>query len=147
MRLIRLILLLPLIVAGYARADEFADKLNLDSFKTLVVQHEQTLKTVDSFARQMMTTITGKRTLDGQSSVYTVLDMTFRPETYRDRNIIKIKNVPLRNDFRLLDSISEDEKDRIVKEGTISLSFWMDPKVQQLMAQQQATAVFTSQAI
>src|SRR6202000_3489100 len=53
----------------------------------------------------------------------------------------------LRNCFGLLDSSSDAEKDRIVKEGTISLNFWLDPKVQQLMGQQQQTAVFKANAI
>jgi cytochrome c-type biogenesis protein CcsB len=149
MRFPKLLFLLPLLAlfAVPALGDDFANKLHLDALNTLSLQHEQTVKTFDSFARQMMTTITGHRTIDGEPSAYTILDMTFRPEAYSARNIIKIKNTPLRNDFRLLDSIDDAEKDRIVKEGTISLKFWLDPKVRELMSEQQQTAVFKAQAI
>jgi cytochrome c-type biogenesis protein CcsB len=76
-----------------------------------------------------------------------VLDMSFRPEAYRDRNLIKIRNVPLREDFRLLDSISDSEKERIVHDGLISLTLWQSEPVQQLMRQLDAQAVKKHEAI
>src|SRR4051794_17031259 len=98
--------------APLARAGDFASSVDLSPLTTLSVQDQQTLKTLDSYARQTLSTITGRSTLDGKSSLFTVLDMSFRPEAYRDRNIIKILNVPLREDFRLLESISDAEKER-----------------------------------
>ncbi|MCS7034634.1 MAG: cytochrome c biogenesis protein CcsA [Phycisphaerae bacterium] len=133
----------------------FADQVDLAPLQTLSVQHRQTLKTMDSWARQTLNEITGRSRLknsgdpelDGHPALFTVLDMCFRPEKYVDRNIIRIRNVPLRQDFALLDNISVQEKDRILREGTISLRFWNTPQVRDLMIRQQATAAFKAQAV
>lgn len=133
----------------------FADDVKLDSFRTISVQHRQTLKTVDSWSRQMLYDITGRTTLknsgkpelDGRSPLFTVLDIIFQPEKYAELNIIRIKNVPLRQDFALLEGISTAEKDRILREGTISLKFWNNPDVQALMVRLQSTATFKMAAI
>src|SRR3954471_15886858 len=85
--------------ASLARAAD----IDLSPLATIAVQDQQTLKTLDSYARQTLSTITGRSTLDGKSSLFTILDISFRPEAYRDRNLIKIRSVPLREDFRLLD--------------------------------------------
>jgi cytochrome c-type biogenesis protein CcsB len=130
-----------------AAADPFADQVDIKSLETLSVQHRQTLKTLDSYARQTVSTITGKSKLDGMPPLYTVLDIAYRPEQYLERNIIKIKHVPLRMDLRVLDFIDEAEKDRIVKQGTISLKFFMDPRVRQLLVDLSAGAVHKASAV
>src|SRR5688572_25824512 len=118
-------ILFPLAAVPFASAaDDFASKVDLRPLETLTVQHQQTLKTLDSWARQTITTITGKSKLKGAPPLYTALDMTFRPESYRTMNIIKARHVPLRMDFRQVDFISDAEKDRILKEGTMSLELW-----------------------
>lgn len=125
----------------------FIARLNVDALKPVTIQHNQTLKTLDSFARQTLTTITGRKSYQGQPAVYTVLDMTFRPEIYRDVNIIKIRNAVLRQDLMQLKSLSDEERTRIGKEGTISLRFWFSDEVQHLMSDLQSQAVFKAQAI
>src|SRR5688500_20268183 len=120
-----------LIFSTGARANPnsaFAEKLDLKPLETVAVQHAQTVKTLDTFSRQMLTSITGRGRLDGRSPLFTIFDISFRPEAYRDRNLIKIKHVPLRQDFRLLENIDAAEKDRIVREGRISLTFWQSPE-------------------
>ncbi len=130
-----------------AESSNFADGLNLEPLETLSVQHRQTLKTLDSYARQTLSEITGKQSLDGHPAVFAVLDICARPEAYVGRNLIKIKNAPLRRDFRLLESIDDAEKDRILKEGTISIEFWNRPDVRQMLVQQSSTAAFKNNAI
>jgi hypothetical protein len=125
----------------------FIAKLKIDTLKPISVQHNQTLKTLDSYSRQTLTTITGKKSYNGQPAVYTVLDMTFRPERYREVNIIKIRNAVLRQDLMQLKSIDDNEKKRIGKDGTISLRFWFSDEVQHLMSNLQSQAVFKAQAI
>jgi cytochrome c-type biogenesis protein CcsB len=136
-----------LIAPVFARADDFSEKVDLSAFHKITVQDRQTLKTFDTFARQTIDAITGHSSLDGQDPVYTVLDMACRPQLYESRNIIKIKNVPLREDFQRLKSLDMAERDRILKEGTISLKFWSSPEVVELMTQLQSTAVFKAKAI
>lgn len=146
MRYLFAIILLAVFVSP-SFAEDLVGKVNLDAFRKITIQDRQTLKTFDTFARQSLNTITGKSKLDGQDPVYTVLDIACRPEQYEARNIIKIKNVPLRQDFMRLTNLDAAERDRIIQEGTISLKFWMSPEVAQLMTQLQSTAVFKSKAI
>ncbi len=51
----------------------------------MAVQHNQTMKTLDTFARQAIWQITGHEKLDGHESVYTLLDMSFHPDEYVTR--------------------------------------------------------------
>ncbi|HEY1923124.1 MAG TPA: cytochrome c biogenesis protein CcsA [Tepidisphaeraceae bacterium] len=135
-----------LIVSG-ARADSFAEQIDLSPLRTMAVQHNQTMKTLDTFAREAIWQITGHEKLDGQESVYTLLDMSFHPDEFVSRNIVKIINVPLREEFQNLDSIDDAEKQRIIKEGTVSLAFLERPEVQNLLVKVQSSSVSKSKAI
>lgn len=140
------ILMVPLLSA-MARADDFEEQVDLSPLATAAVQDNQTMKTLDTFARERIWQITGHEKLDGHSSIYTLLDMSFHPDQYVTRNIIKIINVPLREEFENLQSIDDAEKHRIVKEGTVSLAFLERPDVQSLLAQVQAASTVKSKAI
>ncbi|HRK31194.1 MAG TPA: cytochrome c biogenesis protein CcsA [Tepidisphaeraceae bacterium] len=148
------LLCLVMLTGDMARGG-LADSVRLQELRSLSAQHRQTLKTLDSWARQTLFAIAGRNTLkgsgdaalDGHDHLYTVLDMCFQPEKYIDRTIIKIKSVPLRQDFMLLESIDQKEKTRILEEGTISMRFWMSQDVQRLLERQQATAAFKLKAI
>ena len=113
LRVILAMLVVMFVGARALAADGFLDQVDLEPLKMLSVQDNSTLKTLDSFARQRLSAIAGKSSLDGQGSLAVVLDMTFRPEAYRDRNVIKIKNVPLRQDFGDFGGIDAAEKNRI----------------------------------
>src|ERR1700722_12233191 len=134
-------------LATSVRADDFAKQVDLSPLATAAVQDNQTMKTLDTFARQAIWQITGHEKLDDHDSVYPLLDMSFHPDEYVTRNIVKIANVPLREEFENLQSIDETEKKRIVKEGTVSLAFLERPEVQSLLAQGQASSVNKSKAI
>lgn len=134
-------------MAGTARAADFASALNLKPLETVAIQHNMNVKTMETFARQTLYDITGHSEIEGESSLYTLLDMAFRPEKYQDANLIHIRNVPLREDMHDLTAISSSEKQRILQEGTISLAFWNSPDVQHFMSQEQAQAVFKSRAV
>jgi cytochrome c-type biogenesis protein CcsB len=145
-----LISLLTLAVASTALADpadNWSDQIDLSPLRTLTVQHDDTLKTLDTFARQTVAQITGHSTYDGHDSLFTLLDMSFRPERWVHRNVIKITNVPLRQEFQLLDSIDDDEKQRILHEGTVSLVFLEQPDVLDLLRNVQANSIAKSKAI
>jgi len=139
--------LLVLVLGVMARAGDFAEDVDLSPLGTMAVQHDQTMKTLDTFARQSVWQITGRETLDGHSSVYTLMDMSIHPDEYVTRNIIKIVFLPLREEFENLDSIDDAEKQRIVKQGTVSLALLDRPEVQTLLRQVQASSVSKSKAI
>lgn len=139
--------LLLLIIPAFARADDFDQRLDLSPLEMAAVQNNQTMKTLDTFAREVVWQITGHEKLDGRESLYTLLDISFHPDQYVTRNIIKIENVPLREEFENLQSIDSAEKQRIVKEGTVSMAFLERPEVQTLLQQVQASSVTKSKAI
>jgi cytochrome c-type biogenesis protein CcsB len=138
------LLFLPALARG---ADDFASRVDVAPLKSIALQHRQTIKTLDSYARQVLTTITGHGSLDGKPAVYTLLDMAARPEEYLDRNIVYIKSVPLRMDLQRLESITPAEQARILKEGTVSLRFAVKPEVRQLAEEVAASAVFKARAV
>lgn len=142
--LIGCLCLLATPLARAATPDDFAAKVDLTPLRTITVQHAQTIKTFDSFARQTLAAITGHSSLDGHDALYTILDMSIRPDAYMKRDLIKIVNVPLRKEFLRLPSISPQEQERIVHDGTVSLAFWMQDDVQQML--QELTAIDTRKA-
>ncbi|MDP9175117.1 MAG: cytochrome c biogenesis protein CcsA [Planctomycetota bacterium] len=130
-----------------AAADDLANQVDLAPLRLIAVQHNQTIKTLDSFARQTMKAITGHSSIDGHEPVFTLLDMAFRPGQYTRRNIIKISNLPLRQEFFVLGTIDDAEKQRILKEGTVSLDFMETQDVANLLQLVQSKSVAKSRAI
>ncbi|HEX8323139.1 MAG TPA: cytochrome c biogenesis protein CcsA [Tepidisphaeraceae bacterium] len=145
-KLFSVVALLLLAIGASARAD-FAADVDLSDAKLLSVQHNQTIKTFDTYARDVLFQITGKTKLEGRPAAFVVMDMMFRPDQYARRNIIYVRNKPFRVDFGELSMIDQTEKDRIVKEGTLSLDFWLKPDVQTAMAQMMARATVKADAI
>ena len=81
-------------------ADSFTDSVDVTQFEKIAIQHEQTVKTFDTFSRQVLEAITGRGTLDGRPASFTVMDLGFNPKAYADRPIIKIKSLPVRLELR-----------------------------------------------
>jgi cytochrome c-type biogenesis protein CcsB len=134
--------------AAPAAADPaFASKVDLSPVRTMTVQHAQTLKTFDSYARQTLELITGHGSFDGQDPVFTVLNMAFRPQDYASLNMIKIRNQPLRTEFRKLAFLADDEKERIVNTGMVSLELVGRPEVQNMLYAAQSSDVRKGQAV
>ena len=132
-------LFIVVLAATAVRAADFADSVDLAPLRTVAVQHRQTIKTLDSYARQMLSEITGRASLDGHDALFTVLDIVYHPDDYAKKNIIKIVNVPLRQELLRLPKLDSNEGARIVHDGTISLEFWSRDDVQQLMQDVQSS--------
>ncbi len=75
---------------------EFAQAVDLEDWGRLAVHHEGRIKSFDSFARTMMSYVTGPRLIAGQSPAFTYLDLAFRPASYLDTDVLFIKNKPTR---------------------------------------------------
>lgn len=78
------------------RRSEFARAVDLEAWGTLAVHHEGRLKSFDSFARTMMTFVTGPRRYRDQSPSFTYLDLAFRPRDYFDADVLYVKNKSMR---------------------------------------------------
>ncbi len=129
-----ILLILPVVgLALEARgADNFAGQVDLSKFEKVTVQHQMTLKTFDSFSRQVLTEITGKASLDGNTATFTVLDMMFRPEAYQEKDVVKIKHLPVRQELseELIRTkvLTPAEGEKLLKSGLISLKTWQRPE-------------------
>jgi cytochrome c-type biogenesis protein CcsB len=121
--------------ASIAQTDTgFVESLDLSPLQRASVQHSSSLKTLDTFSRQVINSIHGRSTIDGQGSLTTLLDMTYRPEEWLDREIIKIRHLPLRQDIADALDIEGDEPRRLfLKNANISLRTYHQPEVQSLL--------------
>jgi ABC-type transport system involved in cytochrome c biogenesis permease subunit len=127
--------------------DEFANRVNLAAMQRITVQHNQTLKTFDTYARDTLFVITGKTRFEGYSAAYAILDMSLRPELYANRNIIYIRNKPFREEFKQLKFLTESQQERIQKQGTVSLAFWLDERVQGAMQKLGSASMIKADAV
>ena len=133
---------------AFAKADPaFAGQLDLSSLRTMAVQHQQTVKTLDSYARQTLDLITGHSTFEGQDPVYTVLDIACRPSDYAGRDMIKVRNVPLRTAFRRLAFLTHEQQEQIVNTGMVSLELMSRDEVRGLLQNEAAADVRKSSAV
>ena len=130
-----------------ARADDWSAQLDLKPLRTLAVQNDQTIKTLDSLARQSLVTITGHSTIDGHEATFTLLDMAINPDAYVNRNLIKIVSLPLRQDFQDLQTLDYEEQQRILKEQTVSLAFLEKPETEAFLQGLQSRSVIRFNAV
>ncbi|MFT3786101.1 MAG: cytochrome c biogenesis protein CcsA [Tepidisphaeraceae bacterium] len=158
-----LLTILLLCIATFARAQttepalapasmpayvDLSGVIDVSPLRNLSVQDNQTLKTWDTFARQKLGVITGRSKYEGQEPIFTILDMAVRPEHYVDRNIIKVKSVPLRQDLAAIIAPTDPkEAERVRVQGLISLAFWKQLEHNGKLAEIQNGGVFKSQAI
>jgi cytochrome c-type biogenesis protein CcsB len=137
MKTAKLLIPLLLLVCSVARAqtadDAFAKQLDLAPLRTIAVQDQQTVKTLDTFARQTLEAITGHGSWAGQDPVFTLMDMSASPHKYDTTNMIRIENLPVREAFRQISTLSADEQERIVKTGMVSQALLATPEVQKLL--------------
>ena len=125
----------------------FAKQLDLGELRALSLQDRQTVKTWDTFARQAVAAIAGRSTFDDREPLFTLLDIAFRPNAYFDRDILFIKNIPLRLDIASMPGLTPDQAAKIKKPGFVSLAFWSKPETQAYLQKLQQDAVWKSEAI
>jgi cytochrome c-type biogenesis protein CcsB len=111
---------------------EFRRAVKLDSLRLLAVQHNDQVKILDSWARQCLSKIRNRQSIDGQDPLYTALDMAFRPEVWMNRPIIYVQAIPIRQKLASL-APSEQAGTDIVQKGLVSPSFLLAPETRQLL--------------
>ena len=121
----------PQAVQEPAAAREIAGKVDVSALDRATVQHNSTLKTFDTFSRQVINAVTGRGTLDGGAPTATLLDMCYRPWAYADRDLIKIANLPVREEVADALGLTTGEPRRLfLKNARISLLTYHRPEVQ-----------------
>jgi len=109
----------------------FRHAINMGPLETLAVQNQEEVKTLDTWARQTLQTITFYGSVNGRDPLYTALDMAYRPEAWENRNFIYIMAVPIREQLGKL--VSKKEAKRILEQGTVSPNFLAQPEVRRLL--------------
>jgi cytochrome c-type biogenesis protein CcsB len=120
----------------FAKQDRtaFEAGIRLDAFRLLAINHLDQLKIIDSWARQSLSKIRNRHSIDGQDPVYTALDMAIRPEAWLDRDIIYVQAIPVREQLtRFATGATEEarrqEADRIMEKGLVSPTFLLQQPV------------------
>ncbi len=109
----------------------FRHTINMAPLETLAVQNQEEVKTLDTWARETLQTITFYGSVNGRDPLYTALDMAFRPEAWENRNFIYIMAVPIREQLGKL--VSPAQAKRILEQGTVSPKFLAQPEVRRLL--------------
>lgn len=123
----------PRVHGEAAPAPSFADAVDLSPLDRVAVQWEGRIKSFYAMARDTMGIVTGPRGLEGQSQVFTYLDLMFRPGQYQDRPLVYLKNKPMRiglSEVLLSDgAVTEEEAVVLRKRGQFSLTDLSHPDV------------------
>lgn len=123
----------------------FAQAVQVDLVRDLAIQHEDLVKTWDSFARQAIRQIYHYRTLkshsraqfygsasiDSPDHLFLVLDMMFSQGNYARRDFIYVQSLPLRNHFAGL--LEHQRGQEIVATGHVSPEFLQSSPVMALV--------------
>ena len=130
----------------------FAQEVDLDPLYQTAVQADGRLRSFESHAKTYIGGyVTGPRAIAGQTNGFTYLDLMFRPEQYRDRDLIYVKSKEVRK--QILDvlaehsGLSQDRRDAIMKSGQFSQALLTEPTVTQLLRKLGEDLIRTSKVV
>ncbi len=130
-----------------ASSDAFVAAINLDELRALSLQDRQTIKTWDTYARQTISQIAGRSKVDDQDPLFTMLDISFNPETYVDKPILRIKNPQFLKDLLAMPGLTAEEKTSIESKKAVTLRFWMSEPTQAFVRKMQQDVVASRDTI
>ena len=93
-----------------AAARPFHEQVDLRPLDAVAVFTDGRLKSFGSFASAQMQFVTGPRKVQGQPADFTYLDLLFRPEAYRDADLVYVKNKEVR--ARIADAVRRSDPSR-----------------------------------
>ncbi|MCA9244149.1 MAG: hypothetical protein KDA32_09355, partial [Phycisphaerales bacterium] len=101
--------------------------------KLIAVQHGNRYKTLEAFARESMSSMTGAEQLPGVSPMASLMEWVFNKDAYADQPLIYIKAQGLRVHFST--QFPPDARRRIVRTGYMSLREFEDPETQKRLSE------------
>lgn len=120
----------------FAKQDRtaFERGIRLDAFRLIAINHLDQMKIIDSWARQSLSKIRNRQSIDGKDPLYTALDMAFRPDAWADQRIIYVQAIPVREQLTLFaQGATEQERrveaERIMQQGLVSPNFLLQQQV------------------
>ncbi len=136
-----------------AGAKTFAESVDLRPLGTIAVQSDGRIKSMSSFANEMMGYVSGPRRIAGQTPLFTYFDMLFRPDAYRDADAIFVKGSGPRK--RIVDRVltiedTPEMRDRMrafEESGLISESLLLKPEVVELLREMRQDLIRTAKVV
>jgi cytochrome c-type biogenesis protein CcsB len=130
---------------GLSVGSSFVDSLELDEFRLIAVQEGGRLKTFDSLAREKLKYIDASSGAAEIDPVARYLDMMLVPQHWMGTPVIHIDKRVVReqivNHLRTLvprenrsGPIADEELERVLEEGLVSIQFVDHPQVQQVLS-------------
>ena len=80
---------------------DLPDSIDVDAVRPIVVQHDGRWMPLDTLARDVVETITGRSFFQGRDPVLWLLAWTFDPDTYQDVPLVRVGNAQLRAELGL----------------------------------------------
>ena len=129
----------------------FHEQVDLDPIGGLAVHVQGRIKSFGSHANAMMDMVSGPRSIAGQSPTFTYLDMLFRPDAYRDADVVYIKNKLVRNS--IADAIVERDESLVPRidvfrdTGLISPDLLDRPELVSMMRRMESDLIRTAKQV
>jgi len=131
----------------------FAESVDLRPLGTIAVQSDGRIKSMSSFANEMMGYVSGPRKIAGQTPLFTYFDMLFRPDAYRDADAIFVKGSGPRK--RIVDRVltidgSPEMRERMrafEESGLISETLLLKPEVVELLREMRQDLIRTAKVV
>jgi cytochrome c-type biogenesis protein CcsB len=130
-------------------ASDFARQVDVTPLQGLALQTEGRIKAFDSFARELMRNVSGRRLVDGQPAAFTYLDQMLRPEHYETIDTIYVKNKLVRQRIAaaLGDAAPAGWPTRFLSQGLIARRTLQQPRILAVLRELQGDVMRTSKDI
>lgn len=131
----------PAAANGAASAASFAQQVDLAPLSVVAVHTEGRVKSLESFCRAAMQFVSGSRTVNGQSPMFTYFDLMLRPKAYADIDLIFFKQKLMRAQVAQAlsaahtEGFDEARQAEFMKTGLLSSKLIMQPAVMNLLGQ------------
>lgn len=129
-------------LAASAHAIAIDPQIDWSAAKLIAVQDGGRYKTLDSFAREMMSSMYGREHLRGLSPLASLLDWIFRSDAYADSPVVRIKDKGLR--IHVSAHMPDAQRTRIVSTGYLTPREMADPVVRDQLDELETLSVMAS---
>ena len=129
----------------------FHEQVDLGPVGGLAVHVQGRIKSFGSHANAMMDVVSGPKSIQGQSPTFTYLDMLFRPDAYRDADVVYVKNKLVRHS--IADAIEEQDASLAPRlevfrtSGLISPDLLDRPELAPLMRRMESDLIRTAKQV
>ena len=132
---------------------DLASAIDLKTLGTIAVQNDGRIKSLSSFANEMVGFVAGPRAIAGQDPLFTYFDMLFRPDAYRDADVIYVKGDGPRK--RIIETVLRSDNSPETQErmkafeeyGLISETTIVKPEVIALLREMRKDLIRTAKVV